>query len=252
VVNIEDPIGDANFLNDQGNNATIGHQGEHTTPADAGSVSDFSKIWFTSDAENVSVHILTEKPGPAINALRFDVYASPGKGSVAESTVGCIRFAAIVGGDEQGHDTTWQGDDVARILDACNDGTSIFSNGVEATLTMETLADGTGLFTITGPKSYSPLLADGQVLTKPTAVARVTAGADGVAAAYPVYTDNTVVGTDFTITSPAIAEPDQGQTDPPGKGKKKGCPKGKGKKKGACPQYESTASSYGGGMTFYL
>jgi hypothetical protein len=253
VVNIEDPFGDANGLNDQGFGGDIGHQGENVTPSDAGSVSDFGKVWFTNDAETVSVHILTEAAAPATNGLRFDVFATPGEGSVAANELGCIRFVAIIGGKTQGQNTTYQGADAAKLFDACNDGTNWFDNGIEATVRIEEVEGGNGLLTITGPMSYSPFLAPGSVLAKPSAAARVAYGVEGAAAGAAVYTDNTVEGTDYTITLPTAEEVQPpGSDDPPGKGKKKGCPKGKGKKKGACPRNESASSFYGGGRTLYL
>lgn len=234
VPNIEDPFGDANGLNDQGQGGTIGHQGERVTPVDAGSVSDFGKVWFTNDAETVSVNILTEAAGPAINGLRFDVYATPGEGSASSSTLGCVRFVAIIAGKFQGQSTTWQGDDAAKVFDACNDGTNWFQNGVEAELRYGEHPEGGGFIVITAPQSASPFLALGQVLSAPQAAARVAYGHQDAVAGSAFYTDNTVVGTDYTIAAPE-------ETAPSGKGKKKGCPKGKGKKKGACPKSVSDA-----------
>lgn len=227
TVQIEDPFGDANGLNDQGQSGTTGHQGENVTPADAGSISDFGKIWFSNTADTVSVHILTEAPPPAINGLRIDVYASPGEGSAAASTLGCARWVVHLRGETQGQPTTWQGDNEARFFDACNDGTNWFNNGVEAEFRVEETAEGNGLMTITAPMSASPFLAIGQSLTAPSAAARAGYGVQGTVAGSVFYTDNTVVGTDYTITAPA------GDDDlKPGPGKGKGCDKGKGKKKG--------------------
>lgn len=251
TVNIEDPIGDANGLNDQGQSAP-GHQGENVTPADAGSVSDFSKIWFTNDAETVSVNIVTEAGGPAINGLRFDVYATPGEGTAASSTLGCVRFVAIMAGQTNGQPTTYQGADAAKVFDACNDGTNWFDNGVEAEFRYGELEDGSGFLVITAPKSAMPFLASGQTLSAPSAIARAAYGAEGTLAGAAFTTDNTVVGTDYAITA-GIDEPPV-KSDPPGKGKKKGCKKGKGKKKGACPRSsESNRSIQGvGGRAFTI
>ena len=245
VPNIEDPIGDANGLNDQGQAGTIGHQGERVTPADAGSVSDFQKIWFTNDAETVSVHILNEAAGPAINGLRFDVYTTPGEGSAASSTLGCIRFVAIIGGKFQGQSTTWHGPDSAKVFDACNDGTNWFNNGVEAQLQYGEHPDGGGFVTITAPQSASPFLAVGQVLSAPQAAARVAYGEAATVAGSFFVTDNTVIGTDYTITAPPTDAQDDDDLKP-GPGKGKGCDKGKGKKKG-CKKGGSESAALAGG-----
>ena len=75
VVNIEDPAGDANYLNGQG----ASEDGDHSTPADAGSVSDILKVWFTHDADVIRAHILTEAPPPAAaSAYFFRVMADTG------------------------------------------------------------------------------------------------------------------------------------------------------------------------------
>jgi hypothetical protein len=67
-VQVEDPLGDANFLNDQDTTGTpASGQGDNVGPenTDGGSVSDLLKVWFTNDKKNVSVHILTEAAPPA-------------------------------------------------------------------------------------------------------------------------------------------------------------------------------------------
>ncbi|MGH2757423.1 MAG: hypothetical protein ACRDI3_06515, partial [Actinomycetota bacterium] len=61
-VQIEDPAGDANFLNGQGNDLPIG--GDISTPVDL-TVPDILKVWFTHDAKTISAHVQTEAPPPA-------------------------------------------------------------------------------------------------------------------------------------------------------------------------------------------
>ncbi|MGH2729911.1 MAG: hypothetical protein ACRDJI_04805, partial [Actinomycetota bacterium] len=64
--NIVDPPGDANYIN---NNQTQGQSGNnHTTPADASSLADILAVWFTHDAEKISVHVQTEAPQPSSGA----------------------------------------------------------------------------------------------------------------------------------------------------------------------------------------
>src|SRR5688572_4602726 len=71
VVNIEDAVGDANYINDQGVGAPL--PGDTVLPASAGTVSDILKAWFTSDADTVSAHILTKAAPPASTPLIFHV-----------------------------------------------------------------------------------------------------------------------------------------------------------------------------------
>lgn len=218
VVNIEDPLNDANGLNDQGTRGTTGFQGDHTTPVDAGSVSDVLKVWFTHDSENVRVHFLTQAPGPAINSLLFQVYSNPG----GDFSLGCLRWAAVIPGT-----IGYVGDPLIKLVDRCNDeGTNLYANGVEGTHAWEETADGNGLLTLSFPRSYSPLLADNLSITKEFVETRVVHG-EGSAVGFvssPVL-DNTVEGTDYVLTS---------VEKKPKKAMKKGCKKGspKAKKKG--------------------
>lgn len=242
TVVLEDPFGDANFLNDQGQSGQVGFQGDNGTPADAGNASDIGKVWFTDDAATISAHIQTELPPPGSQGLRFDVYT----GSGPDSALGCIRFVAVFEGIAQGQSTTWQGPTMAKFFDACNDGTNWFSNGVEATLAFGALEDGTGYITITAPKEASPLVATGQSLAGTTVTSRVLTGEQGAAngSLSAPYIDNTKQGADYLITGGPEVEEEEPKLPPgctKGKGKKKGCKKGKakGKKKGACARKKS-------------
>lgn len=223
TVVLEDPFGDANGLNDQGQGGTVGSQGDNGTPADAGNASDIGKVWFTDDETSVTAYIQTELPPPGSQGLRYDVYTTPGEGAAASSTLGCARFVAILEGVAQGQTTTWQGPDEAKFFDACNDGTNWFDNGVPAEVTVQALEDGTGVITIKAPKEASPFLATGQTLTATTVVSRVAYGVSGALAGAAFYIDNTKPGADYVITGGSPEEEDE---LPPG------CKKGKGKKKG--------------------
>ena len=243
TVVLEDPFGDANGLNDQGQAGTTGFQGDNETGTDAGNASDIGKVWFTDDAVSVTAYVQTELPPPGSQGLRYDVNTTPGEGEAASSTLGCARFVAIIAGKAQGQTTTWQGGDEAKFFDACNDGTNWFNNGVEAELKMHVLEDGTGVMAIKAPKDSSPFLATGQTLSATTATSRVAYGASGVVAGAAVYIDNSKPGVDYLLTGggsdPKVPDPEKPK--PPAKpskpkpGKAKGCEKGKGKKKG-CPK----------------
>lgn len=224
VVNIEDPKGDANYLNDQGLGLPL--PGDNTTVS-AGTVSDILKAWFTSTPDTISAHILTDVAPPASTPLIFHVRVDPGTGT------NCLWFRAsfpsVVGG---------QSDPVvpraASLRDTCPSATGV----QPGELSVGTTAESDGVITMTFPRSAYSTFTDGSVLKAPTADSRNFIG--GVVTAPQV--DNTKPGTDYVITSGGpVAEPEPepteeppGKSDPPGKGKKKGCKKGKGSKKGAC------------------
>lgn len=196
TVNIEDPAGDSNYMGD-----------DQTTPADL-TVSDILKVWFTNDAENVSVHFVTEGPPPSSNAsyvFRVNFNPSP------DDEVGCLGLEAIVEGP------TYVGDPFGRLTYFCED-----KDPVEGTLTVEEGPDGVGIITVTVPRSADPGFADGMVLAAPSAEVLNNTGAS--ARLVGPAADDTAVGTDYTF----VVE------EPPGPPYKKGCKKGsaKAKKKG--------------------
>ena len=213
-VQIEDPVGDSNALNDQDSITPAGQQGDQATPADAGSVSDFIKVWFSNTKKTVSLHILTERPPPATSTIYYRVAASPGEGEVgANTTRGCLNWRMIFAGQQTvaGNtlDTsTYRGSDVtkpasmAEFEDVCNvEGAQ--RDGIK--VTVETLEDDTGITTMTVPRKFSPLLGKGKKITQPYAIARVAVGQQG--AELPtggdffsaVTTDTTKRGSDYAI-----------------------------------------------------
>lgn len=239
VVQIDDPKGDANFLNDQDNayGTPLAGQGDHVTPADIGNATDLMKVWFSNTATEISLNFQTEG-NP--NLLAYDTYfrfsSNAGQGPVANDTTrGCLQWVASINGAGGAYTGPTEG----ALTDKCNVGTVqtgalVTAPGPEGFIT-----------TMTFPRSYSPLLADGSSITAPFGVARIVyvgnPPAPTVLTAATI--DNTKRGTDYVITGggpivqppPDPKEEPPGKSDPPGKGKKKGCPKGKGKKKGACP-----------------
>ena len=236
--NIVDPPGDANFLN----SGTAGPLGQDTTtPADASTIGDLLAVWFSHTVDTVSVHWQTEAAPPGGNGIGYQAFSTPGEGEAGSNTVGCLRFALNIPGTNPGggsyQDTEW-----VRLLDRCNVGTSIYDDAIDGTYTIHEGPEGTGIVTATFPRSYSPLLADGQTLVTPTAAANSPLiGSHSNGAYASPSTDNTKPGTDYALSAPAggagaptPSEP-PGKGDPPGKGKKKGCAKGGGQKKGACP-----------------
>ena len=261
VVQIDDPENDANYLNDQSLLTTVPPTQDNTTPADVGGTSDLMKVWYTNTADTISVNIQLQDPPPASqSAYIYRVFANPGEGSVTSSSLGCLRFFAFVpsatppvGG--------YSGPQYAGLLDYCDKGTNYTTDAAEGELVVGEGPDDTAIMTITVPRSYSEKLADGQIFTAPQAQVQNLhgTGTDGNGQPIPAVgevpsgnwrrgaqIDNTVLGTDYTITA---AEP-PGKSDPPGKGKKKGCPKGKGKKKGACPGRKDQPGLPGGRVLF--
>lgn len=230
TVQINDPGGDANYLNDQSLLSGVPEENDQTTPADAGSISDLLKIWYTSDATTVSVHIQTEAPPPATQSYIYRVYSNPGEGSVTSSTLGCLRFFVF----EPGSNAGYAGDQYAGLLDLCNVGTDYAKNAVAAPLQVDTLKDGTGVMTITVPRSYSPLLGPGLKLEKPFASVRnlVGTGPDGdgqASTADPnarwkgtTQIDNSKIGTDYVLQDGGPASGGSGGKCTKAKGKAKG------------------------------
>lgn len=244
VVNIDDPVNDANYLNDQAVLTNVPPTQDNSTPADVGGTSDLLKIWYSHTADTISVNVQLQDPPPAAqSSYIYRVYANPGEGSVTSSTLGCLRFFAFVpsatppvGG--------YSGPQYAGLLDYCDKGTSYTTDAAEGQLTIAPAADDTAVMTITVPRSYSEKLADGAVLTTPQAQVQNLHGSGTDSSGQPTATDgnwrrglqidNTVIGSDYTIT-PIVA--DDGDVKP-GPGKGKGCNKGKGKKKG-CKKRDS-------------
>lgn len=211
TVQVTDPVDDANFLNDQDNAYGTPGQGEgdHGTPADAGSATDFLKIWYTNDPTNLTLHVQTQAaPDNLAEDVYFRIASNPGEGAKgANADRGCIYWTALLNGAAGG----WTGDNTAQVVDSCNVG-----DPVDAQMTIETLADDSGIISITVPRAYSPLFADGKVLTQTYGVARVLVVGPSPQTATAVTSDTTQRGSDYSIT----AAPKCKKTK-----KKKTCPK---------------------------
>ena len=218
TVLVEDPVGDANYINAQNGFP----DGDHVTPADVGSVTDLMKIWVTHDATNVNFHIQTEAPQPATNGTGFQVVSTPGSGEAGENEAGCLRIVAVLPGEAP----TYAGDPFVRLLDRCNVGTSIFDDSVEGQFAAVELEDGTGILTLTFARDYSPLLADNEVLTGLFVTSTSPqAGHPDAGFNNAPFIDDTVIAAEYALTA------EEPPAEPP---VKKGCKKGspKAKKKG--------------------
>jgi hypothetical protein len=198
--NIVEPFGDANFIHET-NIPGAGHN--NTFPVSPSTVGDLGNIWFTHDERTVSAHINTFRPGPATTSIQYQVFTSPGEGSVGSNAVGCLRWIALIPGQFQGQNTTYHGDPHIRLVDRCNDGPSGISNGVDGEYEIVEGPEGTGILTMTFPRDYSPLLADGQILSSPRANSVLTAGVGGTTFTNSPVIDDTdpELGKDYEIAS---------------------------------------------------
>ena len=218
TVNIEDPAGDSNGLNDQGDGATFGDN--------TGGVNfvagDFLKVWF-STTDKLNVHILTSAPGGGGNwAMRYRIFANDG----------CDWFQGTVGGKSNADAAP-----TAFITDNCDRGLE----NLPGEITVEPLEDGTGVTTLSFPLGTWPGLEQGATLTAPSGITRIA----NPAAVVPQM-DTTKVGTDYVIgggaapVQPPVVQEPPGKNDPPGQGnqncakikdkkKKKACKKNSGK-----------------------
>lgn len=227
--NIVDPPGDANYLND---GTFLGQGGKNNaTGEDVSTVADLLAVWFTNTAETISVHVQTEAPPPSSGAAYYSEVAS----NLNDAGDACVLFEYIVAAP------TFQADSYATVSDEC-----AASEPVEGELLVEEGPDGTGIVTVTVPRSANPAFADGGVLAAPqarvtNATGPVPDGVPEVGGAFLIYPviDNTEPGTDYTITTgtaggpvdPPQEEPKQPKPKKCKKGsKKKACKKGKGGK----------------------
>lgn len=164
---IEDPLGDANFVNDQGTgDGTFGDFNQ----ADAGTVSDLTSIGLANDAKKLTIQIGTEAAPPAASPIGYRVRFNPN-----DAGTYCIVVDVY-------HPSTAGGmNPVAQFYDAC-----------EGTEPVELELLGTTVYV---PRNLSKAFAKGATLTAPQAQAFVHSG-QGVLQAGP-HADTTLVGTDY-------------------------------------------------------
>lgn len=176
---IEDPLNDANFVNDQGTGD--GSVGDVAGPADASGFADLLSVTFTNDAKNVYVHIETESTAAVTAGEGFRVRTNPdGPGGVY-----CLNFEIFFPGAT--NDLTAS---VAHLRDACAAG----SAAIEGEATFSLL----GGFMIVVPRKAHEGLGKGAKLTAPQAASFVYTGSYPTGAAGP-YLDTTKPGTDYAL-----------------------------------------------------
>jgi hypothetical protein len=167
---IEDPVGDSNFVNDQGTGD--GSNGDQTA-ADAGTVSDLIEIQFSNDAKNFFVNILTEAAPPAATGIGYRVRVNPdGTGGAY-----CLRIEAYYSGANNVVTSP-----MAWLYDDCGGGDPV---QIEAL----------GTFLVI-PRSANEAFGKGATLTAPQAQAFLYSG-DGTTGVAGPMADTTLVGTDY-------------------------------------------------------
>lgn len=169
---IEDPVGDSNFVNDQGTGD--GSNGDQTA-ADAGTVSDLLGVQLTNDKKNLTVTIQTEAAPPATTGIGYRVRFNPDGANGAY----CILVEAYFPGANNALTAP-----MAQLIDECN--------GSETT-PLELLGT-----TIYVPRSANAAFAKGATLAAPQAQAFLYSGNETAGAKYPVA-DTTKIGTDYKL-----------------------------------------------------
>jgi hypothetical protein len=169
---IEDPLGDANFVNDQGTgDGSVGDQ----TAADAGTVSDLTAVTFTNDKKNLYVQISTEAAPPATTGIGYRVRVNP------DSTgTHCLLFEAFFPGANNAL-TTGE----AQFRNTCTGGEA-------------TKVDVLGT-TIVIPRKLDKALAKGGKLKSPQAQSFLWSGSSYPAGAAAPVADTTLVGKTYKL-----------------------------------------------------
>ena len=175
---IEDPLGDANFVNDQGTGD--GSVGDQVLPAGASSFADLRAVTFTNDKNNIYVHIKTESTAAPTAGEGFRVRTNPdGPGGVY-----CLNFEIFFPGQQNTLTTM-----TAHLLDACAGGATVEAEAAFSLL---------GGFMIVVPRSAHEGLGKGAKLTAPQAATFLYSGQYPAGVAGP-YLDTTKPGTDYAL-----------------------------------------------------
>lgn len=169
---IEDPLGDSNFVNDQGTGD--GSMGD-VNPADAGTVSDLTGVTFWNDAKTLYIQVDTEAAPPAATGIGYRVRVNP------DETTGtyCLAFEVYHPGANNALTTP-----VGYLRDNCGGSEAVPIKVVGTQWQI--------------PRSANEAFAKGGKLTAPQAQAFLYSGNETAGATYPVA-DTTKVGTDFAF-----------------------------------------------------
>lgn len=176
---LEDPVGDGNFVNDQGTgDGTFGDFNQ--IPVSPSTVGDLISVTFTNDAKNLYVHIETVNPPPATQGVGYRVRVNPdGAGGTY-----CLNFEGFFPGATNDL-TEWK----AHLRDTCEGGDPIEAQVLPSTL------GGTAIIV---PRKASKALGKGKKLTAVQAQAFVWTGSYPTGMAGP-YIDTTKPGKDYAL-----------------------------------------------------
>jgi hypothetical protein len=169
---IEDPLGDANFVNDQGSGD--GSFGDFNQ-ADAGTVSDIVAVTFWNDAKNLYVSVETEAAPPAATGIGYRVRVNPDGAGGAY----CLAFEVYHPGANNALTAP-----VGYLRDTCAGGDPVPIKIVGTQWEI--------------PRSANEAFAKGKKLVAPQAQAFLYSGNESAGSTYPVA-DTTKVGTDFAF-----------------------------------------------------
>lgn len=176
---IEDPINDANFVNDQGTGD--GSFGDFDQAGmDASSFADLQAVTFTSDRKNLYVHIQTESIDVPMVGEGFRVRTNPdGAGGSY-----CLYFEVFFPGSQNNLDG-WKG----HLRDACAGDALVEGEAGVSTL---------GAIMITIPRTGVDALKKGATLAVPQAATFVWSGSYPMGVAGP-FLDTTKPGEDYKL-----------------------------------------------------
>lgn len=170
---IEDPLNDANFLNDQGTGD--GSFGDIVTPADVSSVTDLVSISLSNDAKNLYITFTTEAAAPATQGVGYRLRVNP-------DALGshCLLFEAFYPGATD--DLTAA---AGQLRDVCAGG-----DPIEITVLGNMLVV---------PRKAHKAFAKGATLTAPQAQGFIYSGSSYPAGVAAPTADTTKVGTDYKL-----------------------------------------------------
>jgi hypothetical protein len=175
---LEDPIEDANFLNDQGTGD--GSSGDFNQAADASSFADIVSVSFANDKKNLYVFIETQSNAAPAAGEGFRVRANPAAGGVY-----CLNFEIYFPGAQN---TVTAAEGIFR--DAC---------GTSEALSVKTEVSIHGGFMITVPRAGIETLGKGKVLAAPQAQTFLYSGSSYPAGVTGPVFDTTKAGKDYKL-----------------------------------------------------
>lgn len=179
TVVLEDPVEDANFINDQGTGD--GSFGDFSDAgADASEFADIVSAGFSNDKANLYVHITTQSTGQPAAGEGFRVRANPAAGGVY-----CLNFEIYFNGAQN---TLTAAEGVFR--DACA-GTDVVP--VKAEISIH------GGYMLTVPRKSSGELGKGKALAAPQAQTFLYSGSNYPAGVSGPTFDTTLAGKDYKL-----------------------------------------------------